>query len=147
MKFSSKIKSVQSFSHVKIDPSTVTFSIKIIADNKTEKVTKQYHEKCSILLGCVVCSFCLGLPRNLRLKNRDDKEWLEGNTLEIKNHTHLEQIRQLNYDEIQFLVSWMFQVSNTAECNSESVSGSQVRLIAQLHAKLVAPRSFGDWIN
>jgi hypothetical protein len=33
--------------------------------------------------------------------------------------------------------------TNTAEHNFEFAPGSQVRLIAQLHAKLVVPQSFG----
>ena len=77
MKFSSKIKSVKSFSHVRIDPPRVTFDIKITGGNKIEKGTTECHGKCTILLVSVTCSFCLGLHRNWRLKNQDDKKCLE----------------------------------------------------------------------
>jgi hypothetical protein len=45
MKLISKIKSVKSFSHVRIDPSRVTFNSNITAHNKTEKGTTEYHGK------------------------------------------------------------------------------------------------------
>jgi hypothetical protein len=74
MKQNSKIKSVRSFSHVRIDPSRVTFNSNITEHNRTEKGTRECHGKCCILLGYVVCSFFFwggggGVRRNWRLKN------------------------------------------------------------------------------
>lgn len=127
--------------HVRIEPSNVTFNIQIIMDKKIGAVITECYVKRYVRLGYVACSFDFGLRTNRTLKLQEDKKCPEITALEFKANTDLTRTVKTQC-MTKFLVCLMFQVPNTTEHNFEFAPGSQVRLIAQLHAKLVVPQSF-----
>jgi hypothetical protein len=110
-------------------------------DTKIGAVITECYVKRYVRLGSAACSFDFGLRTNRTLKVQEDTKCPEMIEIEFKADTDLTRTVKTQFIT-KFLVCLTFQVPNTTEHNLEFAPGSQVRLIAQLHAKLVVPQSF-----